>query len=142
MSQFTINITVTAMSAAELLVDLQSIVSGLNNGPALSVIQQQLHSIEDKLMTQDDSLKALKDANDALKASTDAAFAEEDAALDNIKADINGLVAKLATLGELTPANQAIVDDAVAGAVALAGKVQARADALKAASDIYEAPQP
>lgn len=129
MNPITINFQI---SAEALLAVLQSIAAGQVGAQVLAEIRQ----LKDLSMTQNESIKALKDAQDAQKASTDAAFAKEDAALENIKADIAGLVAKIGTLGDLTPENQAILDSAIADGVALTAKVQARADALKTASDI------
>ena len=135
MSQFTIDIKVTAVSAAELLVDLQSIVAGLGNGPALAAIQQQLHSIEEKLMTQNESIAALKAANDALKQTAVAGFQQLGDALTNIKADEAAIIAKLGQMGDLSAENQAIVDGVIADAQALAISIQQQADAAKAVAD-------
>ncbi len=131
MSNFTINIQISAASASELITDLQSIASSLGCGAVLAEISQ----IKELLMTQDDSIKALKDANDALKTSTDAAFAEQAAALDNIKADEAAILAKIGGLSDLSPANQAIVDGVVADSKALSAKIQAQSDAVKAVAD-------
>jgi len=135
MSQFTIDIKVTAVSAAELLVDLQSIVAGLGNGPALAAIQLQLHSIEEKLMTQNESIAALKAANDALKQTAVAGFQQLGDALTNIKADEAAIIAKLGQMGDLSAENQAIVDGVIADAQALAISIQQQADAAKAVAD-------
>lgn len=74
-------------------------------------------------MKQDESILALKTAFDTFKTGVNAS-------LDNIAADEAAIQAKLATLGDLTPANQAIVDSLITDMGTLATKTKAIADSI------------
>lgn len=79
--------------------------------------------LEKALMKQDEAIQTLKTAFESFKADVNAS-------LDNIAADETAILAKLGTLGDLTPANQEVIDSIVADMGALATKTKALADSI------------
>lgn len=79
--------------------------------------------LEQHMATQDESFAAFK-------AATDANFAEMDANFANIVADETNILNQLKTIGQLSPANQAILDAAVAALTARVAKSKAIADTI------------
>ncbi len=84
---------------------------------------------------QNQSIAALQAANEELKGVVVSTSKELADALANIQADEAAIIAKLGSLGGLTPENQVIVNAVIDDAHNLAVKLQAQADAVKAVAD-------
>jgi len=92
-------------------------------GQNSSLILDAVEKLEKHLMTQDEAVAAFK-------AAADAQLTALDTALDNIAADEKAILDKLKTLGGLSPANQAILDQAVADLTNRVAKTKALADSI------------
>jgi len=98
-------------------------------------VLEKLKKLEELIMAQNESIQALKAAAAEQNAALNAALDQMAQAQANIAADEQTILAKLNTLGDLTPENQAIVDQVVADFKAVATKSQAQAKAFQDLAD-------
>ncbi len=120
---------------AGVLALLQNIAQNLTDN------RSQLQEIKEHLMTQAESFAQFKEQNDATLADLGTSLDQSAEALTriaaaqtNIAADEQRILEKLNQMGGLTPANQAILDSAIASQQVVATKAKANADALTAAA--------
>jgi septation ring formation regulator EzrA len=115
----------------------------LGADPRLDQILEKLTALENHMATQDEAVAKIKADMDAQFSALSTSLDAIASAQANIVADEQNILSQLQTLGELTPANQAILDGIVSDMTTLTGKSQAQATALQAVADsIPDVPQP
>lgn len=102
---------------------------------SLAQILAGILKLEKQMSKQDDSINALKSAFDGFKADVGATMTSISGSLDNIVADEAAQTAKLDALDGLSPANQAVVDDVIAGMQATSASLTAVSEKAKGVAD-------
>lgn len=104
------------------------------------MVLESLSRLEFNAMKKDEAFQAIKAQNDVLRGIATDGFKSIGESLENIKADEARQTEKLNQLDDLSPAQQAIVDEVLADSKTFGEKVQAAADAVKGVADALPEP--